>query len=136
VVRHLGARTAFMIGAVAEAVSLSLLGLFPSTFAVALASAVLFGAAYNTVIAVQVIWSARVYAARPSAGLAAVMVMNALGLLSGPPVLGAVADRTGLAAVFVAGAVLLILTTGLAPRGPWGRQPVDRGGPTTASRAE
>ena len=85
--------------------------------AVALSSAVLFGAAYNIVIAVQVIWSAQVLAARPSAGVAAVMVMGALGLLTGPPILGAVADRAGLTTIFIAGAVLLILTTALAPRG-------------------
>lgn len=118
-VRHLGARAAFIIAAVAEAVSLALLGLFSGTLALALVSAVLFGAAYNTVVAVEVIWSAQVFAARPSAGVAAVMVMGALGLLSGPPILGAVADRTGLAAIFVVGAVLLILTTALAPRGQW-----------------
>ncbi len=113
---HLGARAAFMLAAVAEAVSLALLGFAPGTLAVALGSAVLFGAAYNTVIAVEVIWSAQVYAARPSAGVAAVMIMGALGLLAGPPILGAIADRTGLAAIFVAGAGLLMLTTALAPR--------------------
>jgi predicted MFS family arabinose efflux permease len=119
-VRHLGARAAFILAAVAEAVSLALLGLFPGTLAVALFSAALFGAAYNTVIAVQVIWSAQIFAARPSAGVAAVMVMGALGLLTGPPILGAIADRTGLAASFVAGAVLMILATALAPPGQMG----------------
>ncbi len=116
-VRHLGAHAAFVLAAVAEAVSLALLGLAPGTLAVALSSAVLFGAAYNIAIAVQVIWSAQVFAARPSAGVAAIMVMGALGLLTGPPILGAVADRTGLTTIFIAGAVLLILTTALAPRG-------------------
>jgi len=115
-VRRLGARAAFVLAAVAEAVSLALLGLVPGTLAVALSSAVLFGAAYNVVVAVEVIWSAQVFAARPSAGVAAVMVMGALGLLTGPPLLGALADRTGLAAIFVAGAGLLVLTTALAPR--------------------
>jgi len=119
-VRHLGARAAFVLAAVAEALSLALLGLVPGTLAVALSSAVLFGAAYNTVVAVQVLWSAQVFADRPSAGLAAVTVMGALGLLTGPPILGAVADRTGLATIFAAGAVLLVLTTVLAPRGHLG----------------
>jgi predicted MFS family arabinose efflux permease len=119
-VRHLGARAAFILAAAAEAASLALLGLAPGTLAAVLSSAVLFGVAYNTVIAVEVIWSAQVFAARPSAGLAAVMVMGALGLLTGSPVLGAVADQTGLAAIFVAGAILLILTTALAPRGRLG----------------
>jgi MFS family permease len=42
--------------------------------------------------------------------------MNALGLLIGPPALGAVADHTGLATAFVAGTLLMLLTTALAPR--------------------
>lgn len=60
-------------------------------------AAVMFGASYNVVVAVQVIWSGRIYSARPSAGLAATVAMNAFGLLLGPPLLGAVADQTGLA---------------------------------------
>jgi hypothetical protein len=44
------------------------------------------------------------------------MAMNAVGLLTGPPVLGATADHTGLTAIFAAGAVLLALTTLFAPR--------------------
>ena len=56
------------------------------------------------------------FSERPSAGLAAAMAMNALGLLIGPPVLGAVADQTGFAAVFAAAALLLLITTALGPR--------------------
>jgi predicted MFS family arabinose efflux permease len=115
-VRHLGARTAFILAAAAEAASLLLLGSAPGTLATGISSAVLFGVAYNTIVAVQVIWSAQVFATRPSAGLAAVMVMNALGLLAGAPIFGALADHTGLAAVFDASAVLLICTAAVAPR--------------------
>jgi predicted MFS family arabinose efflux permease len=115
-VRRLGARSTFTLAALAEAASLVVLGLAGGSLAAAIVSAVLFGVAYNTVIAVQVIWSAEIFAARPSAGLAAVMVMNALGLLAGPPILGAVADRTGFPAIFATAAVLLLLTVRLAPR--------------------
>jgi predicted MFS family arabinose efflux permease len=115
-VRHLGARTAFILAAAAEATSLLLLGCAPGTLATGLASAVLFGAAYNAVVAVQVMWSAQVFATRPSAGLAAVMVMNALGLLAGAPIFGAIADHTGLATTFNASAVLLICAAAVAPR--------------------
>jgi predicted MFS family arabinose efflux permease len=115
-VRHLGARGAYVLVAAAEATSLLLLGVAPATMATALTSAVLFGVAYNLIVAVQVIWSAQVFAERPSAGLAAVLVMNALGLLAGAPIFGAIADHTGLAAVFDAGAVLLLCTVALAPR--------------------
>jgi predicted MFS family arabinose efflux permease len=115
-VRHLGARTAFILAAAAEAVSLLVIGCGPGTLATGVTSAVLFGVAYNTIVAVQVIWSAHVFAARPSAGLAAVMVMNALGLLAGAPIFGALADHTGLATAFDASAVLLICTAAAAPR--------------------
>jgi predicted MFS family arabinose efflux permease len=139
--RRLGARTAFALAAVAEAAALLLLGAGPGTLATGLASAVLFGAAYNTIVALQVIWSAQVFAARPSAGLAALLVLHGVGLLAGAPLFGAVAERTGLAAVFVAGAALLVCTAGFAPRerlaeAPGGRRrPLAAGSPRSAPEA-
>jgi predicted MFS family arabinose efflux permease len=112
---RLGARAAFILAAAAEAASLLLLALAPGTPTAALTSAVLFGAAYATIVAIAVIWSAKIFAEQPSAGVAAVMVMNAVGLLIGPPALGAVADHTGLVTAFVAGTLLMLLTTALAP---------------------
>jgi predicted MFS family arabinose efflux permease len=126
-IERLGARALFVIAAVAEAVSLLLLGAVPDRPATVVASAVLFGAAYNTVVAATVIWSARLHAHRPSRGLAAIMTMQAIGLLVGPPILGAVADQTGFLVVFAAAAALLIATTMLAPA----REP--RAGGTTAA---
>jgi predicted MFS family arabinose efflux permease len=112
---RLGARAAFILAAAAEAASLLLLGLTPDTPPAALTSAFLFGVAYATIVAIAVIWSAKIFAEQPSAGLAAVMVMNAVGLLIGPPALGAVADHTGLTSAFIAGTLLMLLTTALAP---------------------
>jgi predicted MFS family arabinose efflux permease len=114
-VRRLGACGTYVLAATAEATSLLLVGLAPATLATAFVSAALFGVAYNTIVAVQVLWSMEVFASRPSAGLAAVMVMNALGLLVGAPMFGAVADRAGLDAAFSAGAVLVLLVVALAP---------------------
>jgi MFS family permease len=64
------------------------------------------------------------------------MVMNAVGLLIGPPALGAVADHTGLTSAFIAGTLLMLLTTALAPaeelrreRGPSLSRRVDEVGP-------
>ena len=102
-----------------EAAALLLLGLAPVARGRARGlAAAMFGAAYDVVVAVQVIWSGRVYDARPSAGLAATVAMNALGLLLGPPLLGAVADQTGFGAVFAAAGLLLLATVALAPREP------------------
>jgi predicted MFS family arabinose efflux permease len=119
---RLGARAAFILAAAAEAASLLLLGLTPDTPPAALTSALLFGVAYATIVAIAVIWSAKIFAEQPSAGLAAVMVMNAVGLLIGPPALGAVADHTGLTSAFIAGTLLMLLTTALAPAEELGRE--------------
>jgi predicted MFS family arabinose efflux permease len=117
-VRRLGGRATFSLAVAAEAAALLLVGLTPGHAGATMASAILFGAAYNVVVAVEVIWSGRVYHERPSAGLAATVAMNAVGLLVGPPLLGAVADHTGFAAVFAAAAALLLATAYLAPREP------------------
>jgi predicted MFS family arabinose efflux permease len=115
-VRRLGGRATFMAAMALEAAALLMLGLAPTHMSAVFAAAVLFGASYNLVVAVQVIWSGRVFVERPSAGLAAVAGFNALGLLVGPPIFGVVADLTGFAAVFAAGALLLLAGSALAPR--------------------
>ena len=115
-VRRLGGARTFGLALAIEAGALLLLGLAPAVTVAALASALMFGAAYNVVVAVQVIWSARVFSERPSAGLAATVATNAVGLLLGPPLLGAAADHTGFAAVYCAAAALLLATVALAPR--------------------
>jgi predicted MFS family arabinose efflux permease len=115
-VRRLGGRATFAAAVVAEAAALLGLGLAPTHLSAAFVSALLFGASYSLAVAVEVIWSGQVFRERPSAGLAAVMVSNAIGLLVGPPVFGLVADMTGFAAVFAAAAVLLLAASALAPR--------------------
>lgn len=115
-VRRIGGGATFILAGVAEATALLLLGLAPAHLGAAIASAVLFGAAYNVILAVQALWSGQVFSQRPSAGLAAAMTMNALGMLVGPPALGALADQTGFAVVFSAAAALMLATAALAPR--------------------
>jgi predicted MFS family arabinose efflux permease len=87
--------------------SLGLLAAAPASLGAAALSGVLFGASLNLIVAIQSIWSSRVFAERPSAGLAAVMFMLGLGLLVGPPAAGLLADRLGLGTV-------LLLAAGLA----------------------
>jgi predicted MFS family arabinose efflux permease len=116
-VRRLGARPTFTLAVSAEALSLVLLGLAPSALGAVMASALLFGAAYNVAVTVEVIWSAAIFAARPAAGLAAVLVMNAAGLLAGPPLAGAAADHAGFASVFCAAGAVALATVAVSPRG-------------------
>jgi predicted MFS family arabinose efflux permease len=114
-VRRLGARRAFRACAATEAVGIALLALGPRSLALALAAAALFGAAYNAVVAIQALWSTRLFAARPSLGLAAVMAANGLGLLAGPLVAGLLAGVVGLGAVLGAGAALVLAAALFAP---------------------
>ena len=115
-VRRVGGRLTFALALAGEAAALVLLGFWPGNLVLVAVSALLFGAAYNVVVAVQVIWSARVYEARPSTGLAAIMAMLALGLLLGPPLLGALADAAGFRTAFALAAVLALATAALGPR--------------------
>ena len=103
----LGGGTVLAISLVAEATSLVALGLWPGSLVLALSAGVLFGLSYNAAVAISVIWSADVFHDRPSAGLAAVMVMQAVGLLLGPPLWGVLADQFGFLLVFCAAAVVL-----------------------------
>jgi predicted MFS family arabinose efflux permease len=116
VVRRFGASAAFVFVSASLGLSVCLLALAPGTPAVAGLSAVLFGAAYNLVVAIEAIWSSRVFRERPSAGLAAVMFMSGLGLLIGPLTAGPLADRLGLGPVLLLGGGLLAFTGVLSPR--------------------
>ncbi len=80
-------------------------------------AAVLFGVSYNGVIATQGLWSADVFAERPSAGLAAVNTALTVGTIAGPTAAGLVIDAFGFApALLGAGAVLAVATALLPPR--------------------
>jgi predicted MFS family arabinose efflux permease len=116
-VRRLGARRALRACAAAEAAGIALLAAGPRSLAVALLAAVLFGAAYNAVVAIQVLWSTQLFPARPSVGLAAAMTGNGLGLLAGPLAAGLLAGPLGLGGVLAAGAALVLAAGRFAPDG-------------------
>jgi predicted MFS family arabinose efflux permease len=115
-VERLGGRAALAVCSLSMATALALLASAAAGRLGALASAAAFGAAYNLVVALQAIWSVRVYADRPAVGLGAVMFVMSVGLLAGPPVAGAVADGASLATAFYAAAALCAATALLAPR--------------------
>lgn len=114
-VERLGARPTIVAGALALSASLALLALAPGSWIAVVPSALLFGAAYNVLLAVEAIWSARVFAGRPATGLAAVMFMLAIGLLLGPAAAGIAAAELGLPAAFLAGAAVVAVTALLSP---------------------
>ena len=113
---RLGGRPALQISAIALAASLFLLAAAPSSWWSVVASACAFGATYNLLLAVQVIWSGRVFAERPSTGLAAVLFMLGIGQLVGPALAGVLADGVGMGAAFVVGGATIALAALLPPR--------------------
>jgi predicted MFS family arabinose efflux permease len=116
VVRRTGARAAFSGMTWALGASVALLALSPDVPALAVPSAILFGAAYNLVLAVQGIWSTQVFADRPSTGLAAVMFALGIGLLLGPLLAGLAAGAVAMNGVLLIAAALLGAVSLLAPR--------------------
>jgi predicted MFS family arabinose efflux permease len=115
---RLGSSLAFAVLSWALGLSLALLALAAEAPVLALASGVLFGAAYNLLVAIQGLWSVRVFASRPGTGVAAVMFILGGGLLIGPLAAGPLADVAGMQGVFLGAAVMLALTALLAPREP------------------
>ncbi|MEA2451063.1 MAG: hypothetical protein QOG63_2995 [Thermoleophilaceae bacterium] len=112
---RVGGRRALTLSGAGLALSLCSLALLHQSWLVLL-SAAAFGTAYNLVLAVQAVWSARVFESRPATGLAAVMFMLGIGQLIGPPVAGALADGAGLDVAFYGGGALIALTVLLTPR--------------------
>lgn len=115
-VRAVGARLSLLAAGAALSGSLVLVGLAPGAWSAVLVSGLLFGAAYNLLIAVQVLWSATVFADRPSAGLAGISFLLAVGMLAGPPLAGALSRPLGMDGVFVLAAGIAALAGLLAPR--------------------
>jgi predicted MFS family arabinose efflux permease len=113
---RMGGRRALGVSAAALAGSMCALALWHGSWVGIAISAAAFGSTYNMLLAVQVIWSARVFAQRPATGLAAVMFMLGIGQVAGPVLAGVVADGVGLAAAFFAGGALIGLSALLPPR--------------------
>jgi predicted MFS family arabinose efflux permease len=113
---RLGGRRALAVSAAALAGSLCVLALWHGSWVGIVVSAAAFGATYNLLLAVQVIWSGQVFAQRPTTGLAAVLFMLGIGQVAGPALAGVLADSAGLATAFFAGGAVIALTALLAPR--------------------
>ena len=117
-VERLGSRLAFALLSWALALSLALLALAPGMPALAVVSGVLFGGAYNLLVAIQCLWSVKVFADRPGTGVAAAMFVMGGGLLIGPLAAGPLTGAAGMQWTFASAAVLFALTALLAPREP------------------
>ncbi len=72
-----------MFTALLEAAAIATIALAADNLTAVLVASGLFGAAYNTIVAVTVLWATRIYSDRPSAGVAAATGAQGVGLLSG-----------------------------------------------------
>ncbi|ALG10549.1 hypothetical protein AOZ06_29905 [Kibdelosporangium phytohabitans] len=112
---RLGLRAGYRIGVVLLAVALLLLGAGTGQLALVVIAAVLFGASYAAVVAAQGLWSAEVFAERPSAGLAAINTALTIGTIIGPATAGLLVGQVGYPVVLLAAAACCALGLTCAP---------------------
>jgi predicted MFS family arabinose efflux permease len=115
ILRRVGTATGFRICGALLAGSLVLVAAGAGDVSLVLLSGLAFGATYNLIVAIQVIWSDDVFAGRPSAGLAATMLMFAVGQILGPTLAGVIADRAGVSAAFAVAAGTMAFTLVVVP---------------------
>ncbi|WP_345602941.1 YbfB/YjiJ family MFS transporter [Pseudonocardia adelaidensis] len=116
VMARLGARLTFVLTALLEAAAIAMIALAADSLAIVLFAAATFGAAYNTIVAVTVLWGTRIYVDRPSAGVAASTGAQGVGLLLGPLTGGVLAEATSLTTALLVGAAVVAAVALLAPR--------------------
>jgi predicted MFS family arabinose efflux permease len=104
-----GLRAGYLASCALLAGSLALVGIAAHHLVAAVCAAILFGVFYNTVIAAQGIWSSRVFADHPAAGIAAVNTALTVGTLTGPSIAGAAITTFGFPATLI-GAALAVGT--------------------------
>jgi predicted MFS family arabinose efflux permease len=112
---RLGLRRGYLGTIVLLTASLALLAVATAELAWALVAAVLFGAFYASVIAAHGIWSARVFAGHPAAGLAAVSAALTIGTLVGPPLAGLAIQLDGHGLALVGAAVATAVALPFCP---------------------
>jgi predicted MFS family arabinose efflux permease len=110
-----GLRPSYLVSTSLLAAALAVFGLATAHLPTALVASVVFGAVYATVIAVHGVWSSRVFADHPSAGLAAVSTALTIGTLAGPTLAGFVIQQADYRAALV---IVAILTLAALPFSP------------------
>jgi predicted MFS family arabinose efflux permease len=110
-----GLRPSYLGSTALLAVSLALLAFATSNVVAVLIAAILFGAFYATVIAAHGIWSARVFAGHPAAGLAAVSTALTIGTLAGPVLAGIAIQYAGYAPALIGAAATTVLAIPFCP---------------------
>jgi predicted MFS family arabinose efflux permease len=114
---RVGLRRGYLVAVVLLGGSIGVLTLAAAGITSALVAAAAFGVLYPTVIAAQGIWSVRIFADHPTAGLAAMSTALTLGTLGGPAVAGQLVNAFGYSAALAAAAAVVVLATPFCPPG-------------------
>lgn len=109
-VGHFGIKRVLLLTLLCLGAAAFVLGLAPSSWAAIGVSAALFGVGVMVMSALLSIWSSSVFAAQPSVGFSATLVVFGVGLTLGPVTLGALANPLGLDVVFLVSGGLTLLT--------------------------
>jgi predicted MFS family arabinose efflux permease len=112
---RLGLRTGYLITSGLLALALAIFGFAVEQVSAALLGAVAFGIFYCAIIAAQGIWSSRVFAEHPSAGLAAVNTALTVGTLLGPTLAGVALAHLGYGPTLVGAALLALVAVPFCP---------------------
>lgn len=114
VIARLGTRRTFVLTALLEAAAIVTIAVAAGNLAAVLIAAAVFGAAYNMIVAITVLWATHLY--NPSTGVATATGVQGLGLLFGPLTGGILAETTSLTTALLGGAFIVAVTALLAPR--------------------
>ena len=115
---RLGLRTGYLVTCGLLAGSLAVFGLAADRVSAALLGAVAFGVFYCAIIAAQGIWSSRVFADHPAAGLAAVNTALTVGTLVGPTLAGLALEELGYGRTLVGAALITLAAMPFCPPTP------------------
>ena len=115
---RLGLRTGYLVTCGLLAGSIAVFGLASERVPAALLGAVAFGVFYCAIIAAQGIWSSRVFADHPAAGLAAVNTALTVGTLLGPTLAGVALEQLGYGKTLVGAALLTVVALPFCPPSP------------------
>ena len=116
-VARFGAKRVLLATLTCLGIAASLLSVAPSSWVAIGVSASLFGAGVMVMSALLSIWSSSVFAARPSVGFSATLVVFGIGLTLGPVALSALVDPFSLEVAFLVSGGVTLLTALVQPKG-------------------